>query len=270
MIAARSLSCPIRTIRSRSPAPLVAAHTLPLWRRSWKCSPLNPMAATARYHAACLLKLPRRSGPPLGPGKTSPSGPGALKTDRCWVSAGRITPGTPTTRRPARDLGGPRTNAARTRIVPAFRSTSHRRSAVISPPMETGEGGREHERPIPLILRAVRLACPCRQPQHFLGQCPTGIRSRHRAHLTVRAVAQPVAVTGEPSHVPDRTTPHQVSQLKGPGPRSAPGAQSCARCRRREYGRDHEAAACHPRPLLQEPPAAGDTPSPPWSRTRLR
>ncbi len=52
-----------------------------------------------------------------------------------------ITWGMPTTRRPARDLGGPSrispvdrsTSAARTRTVRASRSISQRRSAVTSP-----------------------------------------------------------------------------------------------------------------------------------------
>ena len=41
IIAARSLSWPMRAIRSRSPAPFLAANWFPVWRKSWKCRPAN-------------------------------------------------------------------------------------------------------------------------------------------------------------------------------------------------------------------------------------
>jgi hypothetical protein len=52
------------------------------------------------------LKLLRRSGAPLGPGNISEPGPGATKTAMCSRSAGMITAGIPTVRRPARDFTG--------------------------------------------------------------------------------------------------------------------------------------------------------------------
>src|SRR5262249_36200512 len=51
-------------------------------RRSWKCRPGAPIAATACGQAAERLELPRRSGPPLAPGKASAPGSALAKTAR--------------------------------------------------------------------------------------------------------------------------------------------------------------------------------------------
>ena len=51
------------------------AHTapgrprIPRMPEIMKCRPSAPIARTACGQDACLLKFPRRSGPPLGPGK---------------------------------------------------------------------------------------------------------------------------------------------------------------------------------------------------------
>jgi hypothetical protein len=66
---------------------------------------------------------------------------GRVKTARGSRTSGRITPGMPTTRRPARDFGGPRTicpvdrsaKDVRTRTAPLSTSRSHLRSAITSP-----------------------------------------------------------------------------------------------------------------------------------------
>ena len=53
----------MRVMRSRRPAPLLAANWLPVWRRSWEFSPGRPSDSTACGHPASLLKLPRRTEP---------------------------------------------------------------------------------------------------------------------------------------------------------------------------------------------------------------
>jgi hypothetical protein len=56
--AARALSCPIRPIRSRIVVPgTLAASALPVCRRSWKCSPGAPTAATAADQPTSLPKF---------------------------------------------------------------------------------------------------------------------------------------------------------------------------------------------------------------------
>jgi hypothetical protein len=72
---------------------------------------------------------------------TSASASGRVCLTRWTAMSGRIVAGMLTVRRPARDLGGPSmiwplycsVKAARTRMVPAAMSRSHRRSAVTSP-----------------------------------------------------------------------------------------------------------------------------------------
>lgn len=101
------------------------------------------MAATAYDQPTARLKLRRRSGVPDEVAKTSAPGSGPMKAARCSHRSGMIARGTPTTRRAALDLGGPRVTvdpearrsekAARTRTQPAARSRSQRRNAVASP-----------------------------------------------------------------------------------------------------------------------------------------
>jgi hypothetical protein len=72
MRAVRADAWPILAISSFVLAPVAAASVLPVWRRSWKCSPLIPTALRARCQAACNVTL--RNGRPEAPGKTSSSG----------------------------------------------------------------------------------------------------------------------------------------------------------------------------------------------------
>ena len=44
-------------MRSRSPAPLLAANWFPVCRRSWKCSPGMPSASTACGHPDKLVEV---------------------------------------------------------------------------------------------------------------------------------------------------------------------------------------------------------------------
>src|SRR5437867_4045970 len=76
-----------------------------------KCRPGTPMAATAYDQPAARLKLRRRSGVPDEVAKTSAPGSGPAKAARCSRRSGMIARGTPTTRRAAFDLGGPRVTA---------------------------------------------------------------------------------------------------------------------------------------------------------------
>ena len=69
-----------------------------------------------------LLKLLRRSGPPLTPGKMSASASGLTKRERCSRTAGMIHEGMPTRRRPALDFGGPTTAHLRPYRSPASRT----------------------------------------------------------------------------------------------------------------------------------------------------
>ena len=54
-------------------APVVAASVLPTCRRSWKCRSGSPTSSLTLFQVR--RKPDRRSGPPLGPTKTRPSGP---------------------------------------------------------------------------------------------------------------------------------------------------------------------------------------------------
>src|ERR1700761_923960 len=92
-MAARSESCPIRAMRSRNPAPLLAANWLPVCRRSWKCSPGVPSASTACGHPDSLLKVPRRTGPPMIPGNTSAPGSGLMQQEGELVRVSTLTHG---------------------------------------------------------------------------------------------------------------------------------------------------------------------------------
>jgi hypothetical protein len=60
-----------------------------------------PIDSTACGQADILLKLPRRSGPPLAPGTTSAPSSSLTKTVRCSRRTRIMASGMPTTRRPA-------------------------------------------------------------------------------------------------------------------------------------------------------------------------
>jgi hypothetical protein len=53
------------------------ASELPVCRRSWKCNPGAPIAATTVDQLTILLKLARRIGRPLTPANTSAVGSAA-------------------------------------------------------------------------------------------------------------------------------------------------------------------------------------------------
>ena len=57
--------------RSARLTPACAARVFPVCRRSWKCSPGRPIAATASDQPEALRKLPRLSTPPRWPVNTS-------------------------------------------------------------------------------------------------------------------------------------------------------------------------------------------------------
>src|SRR5271166_4169425 len=85
-----------------------------------------PTDATTCGHPDILLKLPRRSGPPLVPGNTSEPGSAPAKTAKCSRSAGMIASGMPTTRRPALDLGGPSSISPVERSIKSGAAARHR------------------------------------------------------------------------------------------------------------------------------------------------
>jgi hypothetical protein len=91
----------------------------------------------------------------LDPGEPSEPGSAPVKAARCSRSAGMIASGMPTTRRPARDLGGPSS------ISPVKRGAWRRREPGVSArPPALGGPGLAHAGPqplIPLIYRAHRL-----------------------------------------------------------------------------------------------------------------
>jgi hypothetical protein len=148
----------IRAIRSFRLAPLAAAKWFPVCRRSWKCRPSAPIARTACAQAAILLKLLRRSGPPLTPGKTSASASRPTNRDRCSRTAGMIDEGIPTMRQAALDFGGPSTSspvdrsayAERTRTVRRGRAYQGRTGCRAGRP---GCGGGRHRRSRPSFSR---------------------------------------------------------------------------------------------------------------------
>ena len=96
-------------MRSFSPAPLGAANccrcAADRGRAGLQLRSTSPRTANDSQ-AAILLKLLRRNGPPLAPGKASAPGSSLTKTASCSRSAGMIASGMPTTRRPAFDFGG--------------------------------------------------------------------------------------------------------------------------------------------------------------------
>jgi hypothetical protein len=72
----------IRSMRSRSEAPVWAAGWFPVRRKSWKCRPGAPTTATDTGQFVCRLKLLRRSAAPLSPVKTRASGSSTPITGR--------------------------------------------------------------------------------------------------------------------------------------------------------------------------------------------
>jgi hypothetical protein len=89
-----------------------------------------------------LLKLPRRSGPPLALEKTSAPWSSSVKTARCSRSAGMITSGIPTIRRPEKhfvgrplDIGAPYPDGARVQVEiasPERRRLTQRKLAKVA------------------------------------------------------------------------------------------------------------------------------------------
>src|ERR1700722_8768090 len=82
IIAARTLSWPMRSIRSRRLSPPAAASVLPVCRRSWKCRLGAPIAATAAYQPTSRRKLLRRSVPPRVPENSSTADGWSLPASR--------------------------------------------------------------------------------------------------------------------------------------------------------------------------------------------
>src|SRR6266516_4255462 len=111
MIAARSLSWPIRGHQILQARAAGCREVIPGLPEVVKVQASAPIARMACGQADILLKLLRRSGPPLTPAKMSASAPGPTKRDRCSRTAGMIDEGMPTMRQAALDFAGPSTSS---------------------------------------------------------------------------------------------------------------------------------------------------------------
>lgn len=121
---------------------------------------------------------PRRSRPPIGPMKTSPSSPACAKHSRCQRSSGTISRAKATVRAPACDFGSPsmsvpssssaverttRTNAG-VKAAPPGRARRDRRSRWLTAARAgTARGPSSPASIVQLAAVASRAPCGCRQ-----------------------------------------------------------------------------------------------------------
>ncbi len=179
-----------QSLRSRSRAPVRARTGSGYGEGRGKCRPVMPIDPTARGQADILFKLPRRSGPPLAPGKTCAPGSSLAKIAKCSRSAGMIAARRRSAVRPVISAARgafPRSTARRKLRAPglcppAGRDRIAEHALRVKPCTEPG-----HVQPLVLVSDGVKglvpgwrhlARCPGRGRCEHAHPIPAGIRRR--------------------------------------------------------------------------------------------